>query len=165
MEKEFEAIRDDKLRIGLLGLKRLFEANKEKISKDEIMAFDFTFMNITKALTELQAIKEANPSEALILFRGFKEGMITDNAICITKSYFDDKFPIIEKALIKSQEQEKVFEIVFKKQVDINEIKILLANLKHCDDIERCKRYNASRKVGYKLKQEEFELLKRWSEK
>ena len=65
MNKEFEAIRDDKLRIGLLALKRLVEANKEKISKDEIMAFDFTFMNITKALLELQAIKEEKPSEAL----------------------------------------------------------------------------------------------------
>ena len=65
MSKELEAIRDDKLRIGLLALKRLVEANKEKISKDEIMAFDFTFMNITKALLELQAIKEEKPSEAL----------------------------------------------------------------------------------------------------
>ena len=65
MSKELEAIRDDKLRIGLLALKRLVEANKGKISKDEIMAFDFTFMNITKALLELQAIKEAKHSEAL----------------------------------------------------------------------------------------------------
>ena len=37
--------------------------------------------------------------EYLEAFRGFKYGMITDNAVCITKSYFDDKFPIIEQAL------------------------------------------------------------------
>lgn len=65
MTKEFEAIKDDKLRIGLLGLKRVVEANAKKMTKDEIMAFDFTFMNITNALLELQAIKEAEPSEAL----------------------------------------------------------------------------------------------------
>ena len=38
-------------------------------------------------------------SKELEAFRGFKNGMITDNAICITKSYFDNKFPIIESAL------------------------------------------------------------------
>ena len=66
----------------------------------------------------------------------------------------------VEQALIKAQEQEKVLKIILKKQVDINEIKIMVSNLKHCDDIERCKRYNASRKVGYKLKQEEFNEIK-----
>ena len=55
-----EALRDDHLRIGLLALKRLFEANKGKISKDEIMAFDFTFMYITKSLKALEIIKEKN---------------------------------------------------------------------------------------------------------
>ena len=66
----------------------------------------------------------------------------------------------VEQALIKAQKQEKILNVILKKQVDINEIKIMVSNLKHCDDIERCKRYNASRKVGYKLKQEEFNEIK-----
>ena len=72
------------------------------------------------------------------------------------------EYETVEKALIKAQKQEKVLKLILKKQVDIDEIKILLSNLKHCDDIERCKRYNASRKVGYKLKQEEFDIIKKY---
>ena len=58
MNKELEAIKDDKLRIGLLGLKRLFEANTKKMTNDEIMAFDFTFMNIANALLKAQEDKK-----------------------------------------------------------------------------------------------------------
>ena len=138
--------------------------------------------------------------EYLEAFRGFKNGMITDNAICITKSYFENKFPIIEQALqrleaidnanpsealkelkilydeihpidnigilnihfnnieqslIKSQEQEKVLEIIFEKNVDVWQ-------LKQCD----FERYNFWIRVYWsdfrkELTEEEFEILKR----
>jgi L-rhamnose mutarotase len=81
--------------------------------------------NVEKILLEYEKIKNSNPSEALDGFRGFKNGMITNNAICITKSYFDDKFPVIESALLKAQEQDKenaeykrVLKIIFEKKVD-----------------------------------------------
>jgi hypothetical protein len=81
----------------------------------------------------------------------------TENGFVYIPEFVIDK---IEQCLIKAQEQEKVLKAILKKQVDINEIKIMISNLKHCDDIERCKRYNVSRKVGYKLKQDEFNSIK-----
>lgn len=122
MNKEFEAIRDDKLRIGLLALKRLVEANKEKISKDEIMAFDFTFMNITKALLELQEIKEAKPSIALNYLCNF----INEMTYCLehpkeyAKGYEKEIFykykytleTTIKQALINKSKKEQGFDIL-----------------------------------------------------
>lgn len=72
------------------------------------------YSKLMNAFLELESIKEAKPSEALDGFRGFKNGMITNNAICITKSYFDNKFPIIESALLKAQEQEEILDILKK---------------------------------------------------
>lgn len=113
MEKEFEAIRDDKLRIGLLGLKRLFKANAKKMTKDEIMAFDFTFMNITNALIELQTIKEAKPSEALKTL-GILEQIISPLLEPLLAEYEDDlsdkitaNYFALKQTLLKAQELEK----------------------------------------------------------
>lgn len=121
LSKEFEAIRDDKLRIGLLGLKRVVEANAKKMTKDEIMAFDFTFMNITKALTELKQIKESNPSEAMkILLKAKQErlnfyGILLDN----DKIFFET----LEQALLKAQEDKVIADFIrehYKLSNDIN---------------------------------------------
>lgn len=106
---------------------------------------------IKKALQRLESIDNSKSSEALEFLETIKT--ITELEPLLERT---------KQVLLKAKEWKKVLKIVFKKQVDINEIKILLVNLKHCDDIERCKRYNASRKVGYKLKQEEFNLLKEY---
>ena len=117
---------------------------------------------IREALQRLEAIDNVKPSEALKCLKYLDEEC---GCFALDKEY--KAVNTIKQALIKAQDQEKendeykkMLKILFKKQVDINEIKILIANLKHCDDVERCKRYNASRKVGYKLKQDEFNSIK-----
>lgn len=113
------------------------------------------FTNIKQALQRLESIDNSNPSEVLDLFNQWKDN-IEYGVVYIPYFVINE----VELALIKAQKQEKVLNVILKKQVDINEIKIMISNLKHCDDIERCKRYNASRKVGYKLKQDEFNSIK-----
>ena len=112
MTKEFEAIRDDKLRIGLLGLKRLFEANTKKMTKDEIMAFDFTLMNITNSLLELQAIKEAKPSEALRVLDDISYLVLCEIDDLKNKELWKSYFTTIKQALLKAQENEQILNIL-----------------------------------------------------
>jgi len=113
---------------------------------------------VKEGLERLEAIDNANPSKALERTSSeFIDDYPTGN-VNIGMTW--EEHSAIKQALIKAQEQEKVLKVILKKQVDINEIKIMISNLKHCDDIERCKRYNASRKVGYKLKQEDFNSIK-----
>lgn len=95
--------------------------------------------------------EQAKPSEALTLFRSFKNGMITDNAICITKAYFDDKFPTIENALLKAEKLEQVLEIIKNKCVDIY-------LLKSVNELEKYNKLIGLR--GIELTQKEFDLLK-----
>ena len=116
---------------------------------------------IEQALERLKSIDTSNPNEVLKVFKEFKK-ILLENIVLLDTDL--QRLNTIEQSLLKAQEQEKVLKLIFKKNVDINEIKILLANLKHCDDAERCKRYNISRKVGYKLKFEEFDLIKEWIE-
>lgn len=116
---------------------------------------------VKSALERLKSIDNSNPSKVLEVFKEFKK-ILLENVVLLDTDL--QRLNTIEQSLLKEQEQEKVLKLIFKKQVDINEIKILLTNLKHCDDAERCKRYNISRKVGYKLKFEEFDLIKEWIE-
>lgn len=103
MSKELEAIRDNKLRIGLLGLKRLFEANAKKMTKDEIIAFDFTFMNITNALLELQAIKEAKPSEAMRELDDISYLVLNEIDDLKNKELWKSYFTNIKQALLQAE--------------------------------------------------------------
>lgn len=80
--KEIDNIRDDKLRIGLKGLKRLYEANAKNMTKDEIMAFDITFINIANALTELQQIKSASPTKALECLESLENWLEDNDMLC-----------------------------------------------------------------------------------
>jgi hypothetical protein len=115
---------------------------------------------VYEALQRLKSIDNTKPNEVLKIIRKCENS----NYLNTLYPKFVEDLKTVENYILKSQEQEKLLIIIFKKQVDVNEIKILLANLKHCDDAERLKRYNASRKVGYKLKQEEFDLIKEWIE-
>ena len=72
-------------------------------------------------------------------------------------SYEDDEIVyknlnIVEQALLKAQEQEKVLEIIKKKRVNVNQLLL-------CWKVEM---YNSRCRKGYELSKEEFDLLKRW---
>jgi len=70
-------------------------------------------------------------------------------------NYFVEDVDIVKQALQKAQEQEKVFEIIKEKKVE-------LFTLHYSVDIDN---YNShwNNKMYY-LTEEEFELLKRWLE-
>ena len=127
--------------------------NHEAAFEEEIQ----TLNNIKQALLELQAIKNAEPSEALVSLRSFKNGMISGNAICITKSYFDDKFLIIENALLKAEKLEKAWEVVKEKGVNVGEFKKDLDWDKFDYSFYLCYYKHFSLK---ELTEEEFELIK-----
>jgi len=108
---------------------------------------------VNNALLELKAIKEAKPSEALKWLEKSKNIIIEDNGDFIT---FDclKVYSVCEQALIKAQEQEKVLEILKKKEIDTFMLML-------CDNVEQ---YNSGlkNKPNRQLTQEEFDLLKRW---
>ena len=159
MEKEFEA------------LEKLLEGySKGMVGR--------SYYDIVKqALTELQAIKEANPSEALEdldnIIRGFNEtttGMYGLGEVVVgneLERYYKNELTSIKQSLLKTQEQEKVLEIVFK-YFDIN---VVTSNESAfgCITIQRkgCNQmlHQAQKTTFKKEEQEEFELLKRWCEK
>ena len=102
---------------------------------------------VGQALQRLESIDNANPSEAL-------------NITKATEKYTGIDLSIVKQALLKAQEQEKVLEIIKKKQVDMK----LFFNALFREQqykINPLEFYNGS--VGYKrlwLTQEEFDLLK-----
>ena len=123
---------------------------------------------IEQALERLEAIDNANPSEALE-----KLEMLSDCAVAMeeapssnwieyaeTEAELDLKLHFayldIKQSLIKSQEQEKVLEILFEKNVDI----IMIRMSETLDKYNRMiYKDNFNRK---ELTQEEFDLLKRY---
>lgn len=111
---------------------------------------------VEKILLEYEQIKNANPSEAskeldkIIehLKIGWTEGKYLDLDIC---------FNNIKATLLKSQEQEKVLNIIKKKNVDIWLLKSCLKVEQYnfsITKIDNCKVFN--------LTQEEFDILKRY---
>ena len=97
---------------------------------------------IEKALLELQAIKEAKPSEALKCLKSEKKIMWA----------YD--YDIIKQALLKAEKLEKAWEIVKEKEIDT-------FYLRQCFKVkDSLEIYNNCCKVGYKLTQQEFDLLK-----
>ena len=118
------------------------------------------FLTIKKALQRLEQIENAKPSEALRAVNNELEdcyeyekrtGINNVVSMAISKELLIE----IQQSLIKSQEQEKVLEIIFEKNVDVWQ-------LKQCD----FERYNFWIRVYWsdfrkELTEEEFEILKR----
>ena len=129
---------------------------------------------IKEKIQRLESIDHANPSEALEWLNKFKgveisslpfkseDGAVKEvdlNEVRFVGSQLNNEFRkfvyIIENALIKAQEQEKVFKIIKKKYVDIYLLK----------SINTLEEYNKNIGLrGIELTQEEFDLLKRWLE-
>ena len=125
-------------------------------SKKEIDSFR---NRLKQVLDYLKAIEKSKPSEALECLLRFKN-FFTDRARKEPDNPFNDKWleniDIIKQALIKSQEQEKVLEILFEKNVDI----IMIRMSETLDKYNRMiYKDNFNRK---ELTQEEFDLLKRY---
>ena len=114
-------------------------------------------------LKELQAIKSAELSEALDKFDYIGNDIkFAYDDDYVSYDYTDD-VEYIKNTLIKAQEQEKVFEIIFEKNVDIiaiKESKTLEEYNRNAWEVEHYGRYK-----GYRLQltEEEFNLLKEWS--
>ena len=144
MEKEFEALQDwlDKMISHEINI-----ATKEHLNQ------------LKSFLTELKAIKEAKPSEALEAIYRIIAHTEYDNDSSYGYLKFENDCKLIEQYILKAQEQEQVLEIIKEKNVDI-----WLVN--SCFTVEQ---YNFSIiKIGnsnvFTLTPEEFDLLKRWVE-
>ena len=117
---------------------------------------------IEDALQRLEAIENASPNEALKGLKHIKKYYVPEPCTATTYNYLE----IIEQSLLKTQEQEKenaelkrVLEVLFKKQVD-------LGWLWYCvhECINSLDEYNKKMPIEkFKLTQEEFDLLGKWS--
>ena len=145
------------LKIGIPKLKKLYEKSAKKMSQNDILGFDLTFVYLDKALQRLEAIDNSNPSEALKCLDKLAKQIELDE----DTDYWEirNAHKTVEQALIKAQEQEKVLKIIFEKDVDIEYIKTCFY-----DEKGGLKEYNSW--VGHdedkELTQEEFDLLKRY---
>jgi len=155
---------------GLEALHRIANA-KNHFKYDTLELVDKDFQIVQQELLRLEAIDNAEPSEALeILYNNAKlnrdriekGGIVTyaeeiehNEAI---KPYYDT----IKQALLKAQEQEKVLEVLFEKRIDLESF--------YTSFIEGNYDYNFY-DIHYGtyglecLTEEEFDLLKRyWDE-
>ena len=110
-------------------------------------------LQICKLAKRMLDIENANPSKALKESEEIVEYITEDKKVKYKSTIlFDCK--IIKQYILKSQEQEKVLEIIFEKKVDI----IYLKDSNNVDE------YNSHFGcVVCKLTKEEFDLLKRWT--
>ena len=107
--------------------------------------------DIEKELQRLEAIDNANPSEALEqikTLKGFNQVEL-NNDKNVNKS-----LNTIKQALIKAEEMKKVLEIIFEKDVD-------MYSLRRCKTSEEYNEHFAIDEYQ-KLTEEEFNLLKRY---
>lgn len=105
------------------------------------------------ALQRLEAIDNANHSEALESF----DRILHCNDEDYSQGYYNHDITVVKQSLLKAQEQEKVLEILFKKQVD-------LGWLWYCihECVNSLNEYNKKMPIEkFKLTEEEFNLLKR----
>ena len=126
------------------------------LSREQAIEFVKEFNILKQNLTELKAIKEANPSEALDELNEIIEYITEDKKVKYKATILFD-CEIIKDALLKAEidkKKAKAFDILKVKRID----KIGLRAYKNVTDYN----VNIKRLVGYydELIQEEFELLK-----
>lgn len=144
----------------------------ETIDKEQIIALDKVFREYQKMYQRLEAIDNANPSEALDCLESMSNeealfrSILSKSTVYMGGERIDDfsykstignmfkgAIPIIKQALLKAQEQEKVLEIIKEKNVDI-----LL--IKNKDNVNQYNEYIEDE--DDRLTEEEFDLVKRW---
>lgn len=108
---------------------------------------------LKRVITDLQAIKDAKPSEALQNLYDLRDYLLRDRVNIYNTSYYI----IVERALLKAQEQEKVLKILF----GTKNIKIGFYD----NGKGRTYYIEFDKTRTQKISQEEFDLVKRWLEK
>lgn len=162
MEKEFEILPPNVLLEFIDGLLKRYEGEDYNIYITREW-----LLEIKQALTELKAIKEAKPSEAMECLERIENNILYLLSDCDVDVETDTNFlslkehkscEKIRNYILKAQEQEKVLEIIKEKDVD-------LRTLKTCFKVERgLQAYNKHQRKENELTQEEFDELKRLSE-
>ena len=110
---------------------------------------------IEQALQRLEAIDNAEPSEALESLervKGYYAGGIISVEVYLEET---EEYNTVKQALLKAQKQEKVLEIIFEKNVEIYW-------LKHSKTVEEYNKHIKNLRDTFNLTQEEFDTLKRW---
>lgn len=130
----------------LEALKRV----KYNISKEVVDAFD----SIENALERLEAIDNANPSEAL---ETLKDALIGNGINDTINDYVDNLILPIKQALLKAQENEKVLSIIKEKCVDVGYVIMLFM---YKDYNSKMDELWGDKAPLYYLTKEEFKLLK-----
>lgn len=142
MKKEFEA------------LERLYKCNVD----DYTLGYqrrDYKLLQET--LQRLEAIDNADPSEALEGLKHIKKYYVSQP--CSAKTY--DYLEIIEQSLLKAQEQKRVLKIVIEKRVDLESFCTVFIDNGYYS-------YNYYEETWgmygeYKLTEEEFDTVKKYA--
>ena len=156
MNKELKALKG---RLGHIhktpleeALDRLYECNDD----DYTLGYQQRdYKLLQQALQRLEAIDNANPSEALKGLKHIKKYYVPQPCSCTTYDYLE----IIEQALLKAQEQEKVLDIIKEKRVIVD---LLIDNNLEDYNNKIIIIYGYALSTGRLLTQEEFDLLRRY---
>ena len=107
---------------------------------------------IEQALQRLEAIENSNPSEALECLRqiGIIEMYSHEGTLLKDSISFKPEYDTIKNYILKAQEQKMVLKILFEKNVNIFQLRML------CETLDE---YNARPKEE-RLTEKEFNLLK-----
>ena len=130
----------------------------EELSQDEVKEIEKNLNIVQDGLKRLEAIDNSNSSEALECLEEIGKTLMFVNANTLESKPLKEVMPYyyetVTQALIKAQEQEKVIEIIFKKNVNIVMLKVS----------ENVESYNITYfdKPKWQLTEEEFDLLKRY---
>ena len=119
------------------------------------------FLTIKKALQRLEAIDNSEPSEALKIVETLADdGLLNKEigAISYNQIWLKNQIEILKQALLKSQEQEKVLEIIKEKKVNIDLLYASSSVEQYNDELVRV--YGMWFVKDRQLTQDEFDTLK-----
>lgn len=122
---------------------------------------------VREALERLEAIKNANPSEALEAFGRITLHTEYDNDSHYDGLHFEDDCKLVDKALLKAEKEHKALEIIKEKNVSVcgfrNRVFGYHSNMTINDTYEHYLNYFGCYHNGFDvelLTEEEFNLLK-----
>lgn len=104
-------------------------------------------------------IETENTSEALKCLENYINNIIFSKDLINQKQQLLTNITVIKQALLKSEKEHKVLEIIKEKNVWIAKLKSLFK--RYNNDLDVLRLYNANTyKIDYQLTQEQFDLLK-----
>jgi len=151
MNKELEA-----LGRAILEFEKELEDDYNSEWSIEESFLEGVIAGMKKCYQRLEAIDNANPSEALKGLKHIKKYYVPEPCTATTYDYLE----IIEQALLKAQETEKVFEIIKVKPIESG---IAIEQIKKQRDLtySQYKKAIVELSEAYLLTEEEFNLLKK----